>query len=407
MPVPTSNLDAALDYRERGWAVLPLAPGGKLPHTEMLKAVRGSEMTTPLWEHPAGASEIEEWFRVDPSASLGIFTGNVSGGLVVADLDDPPKGFCPPPTPTVKTARGLHLYARSEEPGQGRKESWGELRAGGIEYVVAPPSLHKTGVTYEWLIEPDESPLIDVEDLPLLRHKYPTTDALGGASPSLATASVEDKLAADPAAVEAALPVLGIRARIGQNFLCVAPGHNERNPSASVWAPHGRAHRFYDFHRRDHELSWSLAELRAAQIGKRCLARLGDSVASRWYDRLFAEASVIDLPAIELPALPPGTPLHVERVRQGFNLLVRVRDSREPGEAMPFTRGFAGDWCGGISEHQTRNGIEELRRLRIMEKVAEHPAPGGCRPMDLFRPGPGPTTLQRAERRGQSARAAR
>jgi Bifunctional DNA primase/polymerase, N-terminal len=374
----------------------------KRPHFDVLSAVQGSAKLDDLWRRPASEAEIRRWFERDPNARLGISTGKVSGGLVVADIDDVPPGFRHPPTPTVQTGRGLHVYAQSAESLEGHKARWGEVK-GDREYVVAPPSLHETGAAYRWLIAPSDCPLVEVKDLPLLRQWYSGTTALGEALCSaLTTPSTGDKqFAAIPPAVEETLPVLGIHAAIGQRFLCVAPGHEEKDPSASIWAPAGRVHRYYDFHRRDREQSWTLAEIRAAQVGGRRLARLKGTLEARWYRRLFAEAGVIALPDLALAALPPGTPAYVERVRQGFLLLLRVRDGKDPGEPMPFTRGFARDWCGGISEHHARSGIAELKRLAVIEKVGEHPAGAGRRSMDLFRPGPGPSTLQRAEARAR------
>jgi biotin operon repressor len=54
--------------------------------------------------------------------------------------------------PTVKTARGFHVYARSPDL-RFRKLPDGEWRTEG-HYVAAPPSLHPRGVRYTWVIEP-------------------------------------------------------------------------------------------------------------------------------------------------------------------------------------------------------------------------------------------------------------
>lgn len=75
--------------------------------------------------------------------------------------------------------------------------------------------------------------------------------------------------------------------------------------------------------------------------------------------------------------------------------LRHYRDGQDPGEPMPYTRRFAAEWCG-LTEWQAREGIDELRRLRVIEAVDEFTA--GPRSMNLYRPGPGPTTLQRGER---------
>jgi hypothetical protein len=129
---------------------------------------------------------------------------------------------------------------------------------------------------------------------------------------------------------------------------------------------------------------------------------------ARWYRRLFAEAGVVELAPVELPALPSGSPAYVEQVRRGYELLAGVRDGQDPGEPMPFARRFAASWCG-LSEHQAREGIEELQRLGVIVKVGEHASAAGRR-MNLYRPGHGAAT-RRIERRPSdrvlSARSAR
>jgi Bifunctional DNA primase/polymerase, N-terminal len=82
-----SVLDAALAYRRLGFAVLPLRPGQKRPHTKIIKATRREASWSLLGERRAPEDEIREWYQRDPEANLGIITGAASGGLVVADFD--------------------------------------------------------------------------------------------------------------------------------------------------------------------------------------------------------------------------------------------------------------------------------------------------------------------------------
>src|SRR5438034_3590275 len=71
----SSRLDAALDYARRGWAVIPLVPGGKTP----LTAHGYKDGTTD-------EAKIRSWWAKTPSANVGIVTGAESG-LVVLDVD--------------------------------------------------------------------------------------------------------------------------------------------------------------------------------------------------------------------------------------------------------------------------------------------------------------------------------
>jgi hypothetical protein len=412
---PLSNRDDAANvaqkmvaagaYYERGWSLLPLAPGKKEPHTRVLREVQGTSKWGALGKRRASLPEIRAWFECDPSAGLGILTGRASGGLVVADID----GKFPhrhPPTPTVKTGRCWHLYAKASSSVAGKRTSWGDLKGEG-GYVVAPPSVHPTGSAYSWAISPSDVDLADLADLRLdlpseaaqsgLCPKAVDIPALGEALSSLDPRATGDRLAAIEPAVAAALPVLGIGAPLGRPFRCVIPGHDDQRPSASIYRGDDGVWRYRDWHSRNGREWWALAEVRFAQVTGH-LTRLEDApTLARWWRRLFAEAGVIDLAAVAVPSLPPGAPAHVERVRGGFELLVQVRESRDAGEPMPFARRFAADWCG-VSERQAREGIAELKRLGIIKKVGEHPS-GHGQPMHLYRPGSGPATLQRAERR--------
>src|SRR5262245_39025334 len=71
----TTMLDAALDYAARGWAVLPLVPGGKIPST-----AHGSKDAT------TDAVAIREWWTSRPDDNVGIATGSISG-IAVLDVD--------------------------------------------------------------------------------------------------------------------------------------------------------------------------------------------------------------------------------------------------------------------------------------------------------------------------------
>lgn len=402
-----STLAAALEYAERGLAVLPLRARDKRPHAEVLKDIYGSPKWGGLRRRPASAPEIRAWFEADPSANIGIITGGASGGLVVVDVDRPARfDGTHPPTPTVMTGRGRHLYFLADGEMRTQSHSWGELRAEGA-YVVAPPSRHPGGAAYEWSIGLADAPLAALDELRLYSsagglsrgRNIPTSGESGESLETPSGKSYErargtgDQLATIDTAVAAALPVLGINAPLGSSFRCVIPGHADRRPSASLFRQRDGVWRYRDWHGEVHEW-WTLAEVRHAQVSGQ-LTRLDPPTLARWYRRLFAEAGVVDLAPVELPPLPPGTPAYVEQVRRGYQLLAAVRDGQGATEPMPFTRRFAASWCG-VTEHEAREAIAELRRLGIIEKVGEHPA--GARRMNLYRPGPGPNALRRGQR---------
>lgn len=159
-------LTAALDYAARGWRVCPL--NGKIPLT-----AHGCKDATTDPETLRG------WWAADPTANIGIATGQQSD-LLVLDIDEG-EGKC-----GLKTYReligqygcinsvavqtgggGIHIYLKY--PKDGRK--WGnrtnflpslDIR-GEAGYVVAPPSSHESGNSYQWIGKrgPDETAIAD------------------------------------------------------------------------------------------------------------------------------------------------------------------------------------------------------------------------------------------------------
>jgi hypothetical protein len=110
--------------------------------------------------------ELIAWDKSD--FNVCVATGAPSG-IAVLDLDSPEaiayvESLGLPPTPTVRTARGLHLYFR--RPSTGIRNS---VKVGGMKmdvrgdggYVVGAGSVHETGVPYEWVISPDEVPFAE------------------------------------------------------------------------------------------------------------------------------------------------------------------------------------------------------------------------------------------------------
>jgi len=399
----SATFEAACEYLDRGWAILPLAPEDKVPHHCVLREVYGKSAWAPLGRRPASRPELEAWLDVDPRCGIGVLTGSASGGLVVADVDGD-LDVRHPPTAAVATGRGWHFYFTTDLQPRSAKTSWGDLKVDG-GYVVAPPSIHPNGKRYEWAVGLDET-LAKLEESALWtpegrpqgkgqkppRHRYlclrgapeapvqPQQLCLGGTADAPRTST--EPFASDEASVLAALPVLGINAPLGKTFRCVLPGHSDNRPSASLCKDRDGIYRYRDWHRQG-PFEWlTLAELRAAQISGQ-VARLKPPVAARWYDRLFAEAGLIQLPSIAVPPFQKRVAKSAEKVREGFELLLRIRERHEPGEPIPFTRSFATCWCG-VSEDQARDAIMLMRTQGVIIRVGEHRI--GGRSMYLYRP---------------------
>lgn len=163
-------LDAALRYASRGWAVFPV-------HT-----MRGDRCSCGHWKacdspgkHPrtpnglkdASTAEnvLRSWWKQWPDANVAIVTGAVSG-LVVIDIDGDvgrlsldelvaTRGPLPVTLEAQTGGHGRHLLF--VHPGEEIRNSAGsklgpclDVRGDG-GYIVAAPSLHKSGRLYEWV----------------------------------------------------------------------------------------------------------------------------------------------------------------------------------------------------------------------------------------------------------------
>jgi putative DNA primase/helicase len=168
-------LEAALSYAKRGWPVLPLhtPQNGKCSCrkndcTKIGKHPRYDKGLIPngLKDASTDPEIIKKWWGIWPDANIGIRTGQVSG-LFVLDVDAKNSGLetirqleqrfgALPATSKVRTGGGgLHYFF--QYPGNEVRSVAGlwpgiDIRANG-GYVVAPPSLHKSGKEYEFIKE--------------------------------------------------------------------------------------------------------------------------------------------------------------------------------------------------------------------------------------------------------------
>jgi hypothetical protein len=152
-----STLNAALGYAERGWAVLPIRAGSKVPLT-----------AHGVKEASCEAVAIREWWSRWPDACVAIACGSKSSGLVVLDCDAAEfvwalENACGPlpETFTVATGRGSHRYFVTREPIRTHRIAPHlEVRGEGA-YVLAPPSLHPSGARYRVINDAEPAPLPD------------------------------------------------------------------------------------------------------------------------------------------------------------------------------------------------------------------------------------------------------
>lgn len=139
-------LTRALAYALAGWLVLALRPRGKTP-------------LTPHGVNDATSSVqvIQGWWARWPDANLGVA---IPDGYAVLDFDSQDalwqlkaEGRELPATVRMRTARGAHFWYRIEGQVRNRVAILPgiDIRAAG-GYVVVPPSIHPTGVIYEWVV---------------------------------------------------------------------------------------------------------------------------------------------------------------------------------------------------------------------------------------------------------------
>jgi Bifunctional DNA primase/polymerase, N-terminal len=161
------QLRAALDLYALGLSVIPIHhPGAPLPNH--LPATATGKAPLTRWEayrsRGATPEELHMWFDVDEPRNLGVVCGRVSG-IVVVDCDDEDAlqvaADCLPATPVrTITSKGAHLFFRYPDDAA-PSEVFGNktgVYLGGLKYridiradagyVVAPPSVHATGVEY-------------------------------------------------------------------------------------------------------------------------------------------------------------------------------------------------------------------------------------------------------------------
>lgn len=167
---------AALDYVSRGLAVIPVAPGGKVPVTK--------QGVNDWSDNP---EQVKAWWGIgehagrpyaDPTRNVGIVCGQVSGGLVCIDVDSHDDvdgretlktwqvehGDLPETITQITGGGGLQLFYRVDR--EIRPSTNGALGIdirGDGSFAVAPPSLHPSGEHYEWSISPDDCDVADAD----------------------------------------------------------------------------------------------------------------------------------------------------------------------------------------------------------------------------------------------------
>lgn len=159
-----ANGEAARQYAERGWSVIPV---------KGLAGEDGNDAKRPIGEWMAAKSRRATTADVQHQVwpGVAVLGGSISGGLVIVDVDGPEgeaalAGREMPATPMATTPKGRHCYYRWPDgagPCPGPQVGLlpkVDIRAEG-SYVVAPPTVRVDGGSYEWadFLSPDDLPL--------------------------------------------------------------------------------------------------------------------------------------------------------------------------------------------------------------------------------------------------------
>jgi hypothetical protein len=139
--------------------------------------------------------------------------------------------------------------------------------------------------------------------------------------------------------------------RVGQGFLCVLPGHEERHPSASLhWDPKTGALQYRDWHARSGVDWYTLSDVRASRAFRQAVRLRGPSVAT-WQLRLLVEAGILEPYPVPARALPLEVRPAVRKVYEGFLFLLGCKWWHTPQAPTTFSWRLAAAWCGLGQRH--------------------------------------------------------
>lgn len=179
-PAPRQHANSleqhALAYARAGWHVVPLRRRDKEPLTP-----HGFKDAT------TDAATIRRWWSRWPDANIGIA---VPAGYVVLDIDSAEalqrlkaEDVALPATSRARTSKGWHLWFSTNGASAGNRVGLlpgVDIRAAG-GYVVAPPSVHPSGVRYRWEVRLNRSSIAECPEW--LLKMLSESDETRGASP--------------------------------------------------------------------------------------------------------------------------------------------------------------------------------------------------------------------------------
>lgn len=158
-------VDEATAWRNKGVTAIPVVFASKRPMVKW----------TPWRERNPPVSLLRLWFRKAYPCNLGLVLMN---DLCVVDFDEIEvyNRWCSTmphlaDSYTVSTSRGAHVYLQMmHDTGKTYAFDGGEIKGSGI--VIAPPSLHSSGVVYKVLKKQRIAGVVGIDDLGLeIKHE--------------------------------------------------------------------------------------------------------------------------------------------------------------------------------------------------------------------------------------------
>lgn len=194
--------EAVIDYAERGWLVVPVhepTETGCSCHRGADCAAAGKHPRIPEWQNRCShfESTVNGWLDDWPDMNVGIKLGRESDIIdIECDSEEIEAalvdlfGGKPPETPMFAASRGNHRLFRwtPEMPNTDKAVFFHrgiEFRLGGGgmgAQSIFPPSVHKSGAVYKWIVHPDECEIQELspEFVARLRADMERTGAPGG-----------------------------------------------------------------------------------------------------------------------------------------------------------------------------------------------------------------------------------
>lgn len=154
-PISSDILNAALEYVDMGFSVIPVRRNNKRPYIKWEEFQR---------RHPT-REEVEAWWEQFPDANVAIICGSISGIVAIDGDGEEGRAWIENESPKTSVyaktgGGGLHGFYRSGVEIINNitlftfEREHSEVRVKGEgSYVVASPSIHESGRKYEWIFD--------------------------------------------------------------------------------------------------------------------------------------------------------------------------------------------------------------------------------------------------------------